>query len=290
MMRPRRALLYVPGSDWPKMQKAVGMGADCVCLDLEDGVAPDKKIEARALASQALRELGFGLSERLVRINAAGSGLETDDLEALLPARPDGIVLPKAADADQVRQISERIAAFEQKQGLKTLSIRLIAQIESARGLVNIKEIASADARLNALIFGSEDFAYDVGARRTPEGDEIFYARSKVVAHAAAFGLQAIDMLWVDFKDGAGLQRLAAQGAQLGYSGMQVIHPDQIAPVQRAFTPSAAELAAAQRIVDAYTENIKEGRGVFALDGRMVDLPIVKAAQRVLARGGAIGQ
>lgn len=286
MMRPRRTLLYVPGSDWHKMEKAAGLAADCVCLDLEDGVAPDKKEEARQLAARALRELKFGPSERLARINAVGSDLELGDLEAVLPAMPDGIVLPKAADAGQVRQISERIAAFEEKQGLRTFSIRLIAQIESARGLVNIKDIAGADARLDALIFGSEDFAHDVGATRTPEGEEILYARSKVVAHAAAFGLQAIDMLWVDFKDKIGLHRVAAQGARLGYSGMQVIHPDQIAPVQAAFTPSAAEIAAAQRIVDAYEHNLKEGRGAFALDGKMVDLPIVKAAQRVLARGG----
>jgi len=286
MMRPRRALLYVPGSDWHKMQKAVGLGADCVCLDLEDGVAPDKKTEARALVVRALRELDFGSSERLVRINAVGSGLETDDLEAVLLARPDGVVLPKAADADQVRQVSERMAAFEEQHGLKKLSIRLVAQIESARGLVNIKDISGADARLDALIFGSEDFANDVGAKRTSDGEEILYARSKVVAHAAAFGLQAIDMLWVDFKDAAGLKRVAAQGARLGYSGMQVIHPDQISPVQSAFTPSEAEVAAAQRIVDAYDQNVKEGRGAFALDGKMVDLPIVKAAQRVLARGG----
>ena len=286
MMRPRRTLLYVPGSDWHKMEKAAGLAVDCVCLDLEDGVAPDKKGEARQLAARALRQLKFGRSERLARINAVGSDLELGDLEAVLPAMPDGIVLPKAADAGQVRQISERIAAFEEKQGLRTFSIRLIAQIESAKGLVNIKDIAGADARLDALIFGSEDFAHDVGATRTPEGEEILYARSKVVAHAAAFGLQAIDMLWVDFKDAAGLQRVAAQGARLGYSGMQVIHPDQIAPVQAAFTPSAAEIAAARRIVDAYEHNVKEGRGAFALDGKMVDLPIVKAAQRVLARGG----
>jgi citrate lyase beta subunit len=286
MMRPRRTLLYVPASDWHKMEKAAGLAADCVCLDLEDGVAPNKKEEARQLSARALRELKFGPSERLARINAVGSDLELGDLEAVLPAMPDGIVLPKAADAGHVRQISERIAAFEKEQGLRTFSIRLIAQIESAKGLVNIKDIAGADARLDALIFGSEDFAQDVGATRTPEGEEILYARSKVVAHAAAFGLQAIDMLWVDFKDKAGLQRAAAQGARLGYSGMQVIHPDQIAPVQAAFTPSAAEIAAAQRIVDAYVHNLKEGRGAFALDGKMVDLPIVKAAQRVLARGG----
>jgi citrate lyase beta subunit len=286
MMRPRRALLYVPGSDWRKIEKAAGLGADCVCIDLEDGVAPDKKGEARQLAARALGELNFGKSERLVRINAVGSGLELEDLAAVLAAKPDGIVLPKAADAGHVRLISETITAFEKKHGLNALRIRLIAQIESARGLVNIKEIASADERLDALIFGSEDFASDVGAKRTPEGEEIFYARSAVVAHAAAFGLQSIDMLWVDFKDRAGLQRAAAQGARLGYSGMQVVHPDQIATVQSAFTPSAAEIEAAQRIVEAYERNLEEGRGAFALDGKMVDLPIVKAAQRMLARGG----
>lgn len=286
MMRPRRVLLYVPGSDWRKIEKAAGLGADCVCIDLEDGVAPDKKNEARQLATRALGELNFGRSERLVRINAAGSGLEIDDLAAVLPTGPDGIVLPKARDADMVRQISEIITAFEMKQALDPFRIRLIAQIESAMGLVNIKEIAGADERLDALIFGSEDFASDVGAKRTPEGEEIFYARCAVVAHAAAFGLQAIDMLWVDFKDQAGLQRAATQGARLGYSGMQVVHPDQIAAVHNAFTPSAAEIKAAQRIVDAYGQNVKEGRGAFALDGKMVDLPIVKAAQRVLARGG----
>lgn len=288
MMRPRRALLYVPGSDRRKIEKAAGLGADCVCIDLEDGVAPNMKVEARQEAARALRTLDFADSERLVRVNAAGSGLELDDLAAVLAAKPDGVVLPKAADATQVSKISKVIAGFEKKQGWKKNSIRLIAQIESALGLVNIKEIAAADPRLDALIFGSEDFASDVGAQRTAEGEEIFYARSAVVAYAAAFGLQAIDMLWTDLKDLAGLQRVAVQGARLGYSGMQVIHPDQIAPVQAAFTPSAKELAAARRVVDAYQQNMRAGRGAFELDGKMVDLPIMKAAQRVLARGGKI--
>jgi citrate lyase subunit beta-like protein len=286
MMRARRALLYVPGSDWHKIEKATGLGVDCVCLDLEDGVAPNMKTEARQLAVKALRELDFGRSERLLRINAVGSGLELEDLAVGLPAGPDGIVLPKATEFSQVQEVSAAITEFELAEGLQAGSIRLLAQIESARGLVNLKEIAGADARLDALIFGAEDYANDVSATRTPEGSEIFYARSAVVAHAAAFGLQAIDMLWVDFKDASGLQRVAAEGARLGYSGMQIIHPDQITAVQTAFTPSAEEMAAARRIVDAYTENLRAGRGAFALDGKMVDLPIVKAAQRVLARGG----
>ncbi|MCW5877485.1 MAG: CoA ester lyase [Anaerolineales bacterium] len=285
-MRARRALLYVPASDWHKLQKAATLGADCVCLDLEDGVAPNMKAEARQLALRALQELDFGRSERLVRLNGAESGLQAEDLAATLPGRPDGLVLPKVSHPEQLRQISQQIVQHEAAQGWPAGSLALLAQIESALGLVNAREIASGEPRLQALIFGAEDYASDLGAKRSTEGREVAYARSAVVTFAAAYGLQAIDMLWVDFRDGEGLARLAAEGAGLGYSGMQIIHPSQIEPVQNAFTPSTEELAAARRVVEAYEANIAEGRGAFALDGKMVDMPIVKAAQRVLARAG----
>jgi citrate lyase beta subunit len=283
-MKARRALLYAPGSDWHKMEKAAASGADSVCLDLEDGVAPNRKVEARQLVVRALNDLDFGKSERLVRVNSADSDLVNEDLEAVLAAQPDGIVMPKVANGDQVRTISAKIGLAEQAQKLDKKSIILLAQIESAIGLVNIKEIAGADERLDALIFGAEDFAGDVGAKRTIEGAEVFYARSAVVTHAAAFGLMAIDMLWVDFKDQAGLKRMAEQGARLGFSGAQIIHPDQIKPAQLAFTPTAKEVEAAKRLVDAYEQNSKEGRGAFALDGKMVDMPMVVSARRVLTR------
>ncbi len=285
-MRARRALLYVPASDWHKVQKAAALGVDCVCLDLEDGVAPTMKAEARQLALRALQELDFGRSERLVRLNGAESGLQAEDLAALLPGRPDGVVLPKVSEPGPLRQISQQIGQYETAQGWPAGSLALLAQIESALGLVNVREIASGEPRLQALIFGAEDYASDLGAKRSPGGSEVAYARSAVVTFAAAYGLQAIDMLWVDFRDGEGLARLAAEGAGLGYSGMQIIHPDQIEPVHKAFTPSPEELAAARRVVEAYEANIAEGRGAFALDGKMVDMPIVKAAQRVLARAG----
>ncbi|UYN88654.1 MAG: CoA ester lyase [Anaerolineales bacterium] len=285
-MRTRRTLLYVPGSDWRKMEKAAGLGADCVCLDLEDGVAPSSKAEARTLIAKALTELDFGRSERLVRVNAADSGLQAEDLQIASHPNLQGIVLPKAASAADVQAVGVRLQQAERERGLAANTLSLLAQIESAMGLVNLKDIASADKHLVALIFGSEDFASDLGAIRTQEADEIFYARSAVVTHAAAFGLQAIDMLHVNFKDSAGLMQLAAQGARLGYSGMQVVHPDQIAPVLAAFTPSAEETAWAQRVVDGYTRHAAEGRGAFALDGKMIDMPLVKAAQRVLARAG----
>jgi len=283
-LRARRTLLYVPGSDWRKMEKAAGLGADCVCLDLEDGVAPASKAEARTLITKVLSELDFGRSERLVRVNAADSGLQAEDLQLARHPNLQGIVLPKAANAAEVQAAGAVLQQAEQQRNLAPNTLSLLVQIESAMGVVNLKEIAGADAHLAALVFGSEDFASDVGAIRTPEAEEIFYARSAVATYAAAFGLQAIDMLHVNFKDSAGLFRLAAQGARLGYSGMQIVHPDQIAPVVAAFTPSAEEVQWAQRVVDGYEQHAAEGRGAFALDGKMIDMPLVKAAQRVLAR------
>jgi citrate lyase subunit beta-like protein len=288
-MRARRALLYMPGSDWHKIEKATTLGADSVCLDLEDGVAPNRKAEARETVARALHSLDFHRSERLARINAVGSGLETDDL-AVLPARPAGIVIPKAASGDQVRWVSEQIAEVEKAQGWPSGEIRIIAMIESARGLENLSQIAGSDGRLDALVFGAEDYAADVGAIRTPAGTEVLYARSAVVATAAAFDLQAIDLLYLDFRDTEGLVKEARRGAELGYAGMQVIHPNQIAPVQEAFTPDDAAIVYALRVVQANREQQAAGSGAFALDGKMIDMPTVKAAERVLARARTAGK
>ncbi|OQY92201.1 MAG: hypothetical protein B6D41_08400 [Chloroflexi bacterium UTCFX4] len=278
--RARRCILYVPGSDTRKMEKAATLGADCVCFDLEDGVAWNQKENARPLVARALRELNFGVSEKLARINAIGSGMERADLEAVVPARPDAIVIPKVSDAEQIKWVSETIQRLETGDS----PIVLIGMIENARGLMNVREIASADARLRALIFGAEDYAADVGATRTREGLEVLYARSAIVAACAASGIQAIDLLYLDFRDPQGLRTEATRGAQLGYAGMQAIHPNQVEIVQAAFTPSADAIANAQRIVEAARDHLNAGHGAFALDNKMVDMPIIKAAERVLAR------
>lgn len=289
-MHARRALLYVPGSDLRKIEKATTLNADSVCLDLEDGVAANRKAEARVTLAQALRSLDFGRSERLARINAIGTGLELDDLADVLLARPDGVVIPKVNDGDQVRWVSKQIDAVETANGWPNGSIYLIAMIESARGVVNLREIAGADSRLQALIFGAEDYAADAGATRTPESTEVLYARSAVVAAAAAFNLQAIDLLYLDFNNVNGLKVEARRGMQLGMAGMQVIHPNQIAPVQEVYTPDDAAIAQAQRVVEANAAHQASGSGAFALDGKMVDMPIVKAAERVLTRARAAGK
>jgi citrate lyase beta subunit len=289
-LRARRALLYVPGNETRKIEKAATLGADAVCLDLEDGVAPNRKAEARTAIANALQNLDFGKSEKLARINAVGSGLEQEDLAALVPAHPDAIVIPKVSDADQIKWVSARLLELEQAYGMERSSIGLIGMIENARGVINLATISSADARLEALIFGGEDYAADVGATRTLEGMEVLYARSAVVTACAAFGLQAIDLLFLDFRDPDGLRLEATRGAQLGYAGMQVIHPNQVPIVQQVFTPDDAAIANAKKIVEAAHANLAAGHGAFALDNKMVDMPIIKAAERVLARARAADQ
>ena len=280
----------MPGDDLRKIRKATTLNVDCVCMDMEDGVALNRKAEARQTIAEALQSLDFGRSERLARINAIGSGFEAKDLATVLPARPDGIVIPKVESAEQIRWVSGIIAGHESQNGWQAGGICLLVVVETARGIVNLAQIAAADGRLQGIIFGAEDFAGDIGATRTPEGWEVFYARSAVVTHAAAFNLQAIDMVYIDFNDLEGLRREALEGARLAYAGKQVIHPNQVAPVQQAFTPSDEAIAYARRVIQAFEENQQAGKGAFALDGKMIDAPILKAAERVIALAGAAGK
>lgn len=289
-MRSRRALLYMPGSDRKKIEKAATLGVDCICMDLEDGTALSKKAEARQVIANAMREINFGRAERCIRINSVGSGFEQDDLPAALDARPDSIVLPKVETPGQVQWVSSEIESYELAHGLPLGGIRLLIGVETARGILNLKEIASADKRLDAIIFGAEDFAASVGATRSRNGWEVLYARSAVVVACAANDLQAIDMVFIDFKDPVNLRIEAAQGASMGFSGKQIIHPSQVQPVQEAFTPNDEDITYAWRVVETFEAHQQEGRGAYELDGKMIDMPLLKAAQSVLARARAAGK
>ncbi|MDP3184205.1 MAG: CoA ester lyase [Anaerolineales bacterium] len=288
-MRARRALLYMPGDDRHKIEKALTFGVDCICMDMEDGVTLNRKDDARHTIARALRELDFGRTEKLARINAVGSGLEKDDIEAVLPYHPDGIVIPKIESLEQIQWASEIIEAAELAHGWPVNSIRILVDVETAKGILNLREIAS-HPRLDALIFGAEDFAADIGATRTAEAWEVFYARSAAVTAAAAYGLQAIDMVTIDFHNIEKIRAEALFGARLGYTGKQIIHPNQVAPVQEAFTPEDESIVNARRLVEAFEEHQKKGAGAFALDGKMIDMPLLKAAQGVLERARAAGK
>jgi citrate lyase beta subunit len=289
-MHSRRALLYMPGDDRRKIEKATTLGVDCICMDMEDGVAITRKTEARAVIAQAMKELDFGKSERCIRINSFGSGFEKFDLAAAVATNPDTIVVPKIETARQVKEISEYIEMYELSARMAVGSIRMLVGVETAKGILNLKEIAEAEKRLEAIIFGAEDFAASVGATRTKESTEVLYARSAVVTACAANELQALDMVYIDFRDVEGLRAEAGEGARLGFSGKQIIHPNQVEAVQEAFTPSDEAIEYAQRVVRAFSASQREGKGAFALDGKMIDMPLLKNAQKVLDRAKAAGK
>jgi citrate lyase beta subunit len=280
----------MPGDDRRKIEKATALGVDCICMDMEDGVAITRKAEARAVIAQAMKDLDFGKSERCIRINSIGSGLEKQDLVAALVTDPDAIVVPKIETADQVKWVSDHIEKYELSSRQAVGRIRLLVGMETAKGILNLKEIASADKRLEAIIFGGEDFAASVGAVRTKEATELLYVRQAVVTACAANDLQAIDIVYLDFRDSEGLRVEAEQGAGFGFSGKQVIHPNQVPVVQEAFTPSDSAIEYAKRIVESFESSQKQGRGAYALDGRMIDMPLLKNAEKVLDRARAAGK
>ncbi len=279
----------MPGDDRHKVDKAITLGVDCICMDMEDGVSLSRKPLARATIAKTLQELDFGKSEKLARINAVGSGLEKEDILAVLPFHPDGIVIPKLEELSQIQWASELMEAAELEHGWPVNSLRLLVDVETPKGILNLKEFAG-HPRLDALIFGGEDFAAAVGATRTKDAIELLYGRQATVTAAAAFGLQAIDIVSVDFKDMEALRAEAEFGARLGFTGKQIIHPAQVEPVQAAFTPGAEVIAEAKRIVDGFDLSQKQGKGAFALDGKMIDMPLVKNARKVLERARAAGK
>ncbi|MFN8399762.1 MAG: CoA ester lyase [Anaerolineales bacterium] len=288
-MHSRRALLYMPGDNWKMITKSITLGVDSICMDMEDGTAINKKAEARATIAKALQELDFGASEKLARINSVGSGWEKEDIEAVLPYHPDGIVIPKVESFEQVEWASRIIEDAELKHGWKVNSIRILIGVETAKGILNLKEIA-AHPRLDAIIFGGEDFAASIGAVRTKDAIELLYARQAVIVACAAYDLQPIDIVTIDYKDLEALKVEAEFGARLGFSGKQVIHPNQVQAVQEAFTPSAEAIAYARRIVETFEASQKEGKGAYSLDGKMIDMPLLKNAQKVLYRAQAAGK
>lgn len=284
MDRSRRSLLFAPGDDARKLSKAAQSNADCVILELEDGVAPDRKVTARETVREAARTLDFGRRERLIRVNGADTSFFEADLQHTIGAHPDGYVLPKVESAADVQRICRMLDAAERERGWPARGIGLLILVESPRGVLNLREICEADARLQAIIFGAEDYASVVGARRTPEATEVLFARSAVVNACGAYGLQPIDMVFIDFNDDAGLEQECLRGRQLGFVGKQVIHPRQIDVVNRCFSPSEEEVAWARRVVEGFRASQAEGYGAFALDGKMIDLPVVRQAERILSQ------
>ncbi|KAL1419080.1 hypothetical protein MTO96_005196 [Rhipicephalus appendiculatus] len=267
---PRRAVLYVPGSDERKITKAFGLDADCMVLDCEDGVAANKKKEARETVA---RRMIFGASLGLLTC-------------------PTRCWLPKVEEIKQLDWVRDQV---ERALGKRQHQLELIVCIETALGLLNCHQLLQhassmthSRLQLAGLLFGSDDFTASIGARRTPEATEVLMARQQLVVLAKAYGLQAIDMVTIDLKNEELLRRQCAEGAAMGFTGKQVIHPSQIAPTQEAFAPTPAQLDRAQRLVKEFHQHQQEGKGAFVFEGSMIDMPSVRQALNIVEADQAI--
>lgn len=283
MIRLRRTMLFVPGNNPGMLQNAGVFGADSVILDLEDAVAPAEKDAARLLVANALRHVDYGASEKVVRINPLDSFAE-EDIKAIVPCRPDALLVPKVQSADDIRHIAELV-----EQAADSTPVRLIALLETPAGIAEAYQIGKAHPRLAGLALGAEDYTAALGAARTLEGTEILMARAMVVNAAAAAGIQSIDTPYTDVNDEAGLLRDTAFAKKIGFKGKLTINPRQIDPIHSSFNPSEADVFWAQRVIAAIRQAEAEGSGVASLDGKMVDAPIVQRARQVLYLAKLIG-
>lgn len=276
-----RTLLFAPGSDEMKARKALGLNPDGIILDLEDAVALSEKSRARQLVAGLLRQTTG--KKVFVRINSLVSPFALEDMRQVLEAKPYGLMLPKAERKQDVYTVDWIMTQLEQEFAIPPGHTQLIPLIESAVGVENCLGILSASARVKQVAFGALDYTADLGTSYTKSGEEILYARSRLVVASRAAGKEGpIDTVFPDVKDIEGLKQETALVKQLGFRGKLVIHPGQIEPVHQVFNPGEAEAEGSKRIVAAFEEAQAKGLGVFQLDGKMIDAPVLKRAQQIL--------
>jgi citrate lyase subunit beta/citryl-CoA lyase len=273
--RPRRSVLFTPAGRADRWHKTLKAGkADVAVIDLEDAVPMAEKENARKAVARALKDAPDSRTERALRINTWPSALAAADLAAITPGSVDLILVPKAERAEDVKDLDAALSA-------RGDDARLMLIVETARGVLHADRFPPASDRVVALAFGAEDYAATVGARRTHRATEVLWARSRTVAAAAAYDVQAIDQVYVDYKDAEGFLEECRFAAQLGYEGKMLIHPDQVAIAHGAFAPTEAQMAQAQRIIEAVTAAGGDV-GVVIVDGRMIDGPLIAQARRIM--------
>jgi citrate lyase beta subunit len=296
--RSPRSYLIAPGSNPAMLAKAASSVADAVCLDLEDAVAPGEKAGARANVAEALRTLDFGARLRLIRVNALDTAYTYRDLIEVVEAagaQLDLIIVPKVERAADVLFVDTLLTQIERRQGLPPGRIGIEAQIETARGCLNADTIAAATPRLAALIFGMGDYAASLGMPldaigapdqndRSYPGHRWHYVMSRIVTAARAYGLRALDGPFAPFRDLDGLREAAEVARVLGFDGKWCIHPGQLATVNAAFTPPAAQVAWARTVLDEYARATAQGQGAITVEGRMIDAASLRMAEAIIAR------
>jgi citrate lyase subunit beta/citryl-CoA lyase len=285
--RLRRSRLYLPGSEPKYFINAALHGPDAIILDLEDSVHHAEKDAARILVRNTLRAVDFGSCERMVRINQLPLGLQ--DLTEVIPEEPDLILIPKVERPEQVSQADRMIDELKSRDRIER-PIWLMPIVESALGIENAFAIATVTPNIAALTIGLEDYTADLGVVKTLEGSESQYARTRLVNAAKAAGIQAIDSVFGDVGDLAGLRQWGESSRALGFEGMGCIHPSQIPVIHEAFTPSQIEIEKALKIVTAFEEAQARGLGVVSLGSKMIDPPVVERARKLVATAKAMGK
>jgi len=283
-LNPLRSLLFTPGNHARRVEKALGLDADAVILDLEDAVAAAEKPAARATVIDTLGQPRVGGPLVYVRINAADTEWYDDDLAAVIGPGLDGIVIPKAETPAELAAADARMAELEQAAGLTPGALDLLPIVETGAGMAAVRAMAAAGTRVRCLSFGAADYAVDMGMRWTRDEAEMTPARAEVALASRAGGLEApIDTVWTRLDDAEGMANSAARVRDLGFQGKLCIHPNQIAPIHAAFTPSAEEAAFADKVIAAFAAAEAEGSASISVDGHFVDYPIVERARRTLA-------
>ena len=276
-----RSLIFVPGNNPRFLEKAKSLSADVVCFDLEDSVPDKEKKNARTLIKSALKKRNQYSSSVFARTNSPDSNKIEADLKEIVQKGIDGIVIPKVNSAKEIKKIEKIISSLEKKRKIR--GIRLIPSIESALGVMNCYEIASASKRIDAIVFGIFDLLNDIGIEYTkgnPPGAK--YSRYKIPVAATAAGVYAIDGIWQDIKDTSGLKKDCEVGKSLGYVGKSVIYPDQIRTVHKIFHPNKTEISWAKKVCNVYKKSTKKGKGAVVVDGKMIDEVHYKRAKALL--------
>jgi citrate lyase subunit beta/citryl-CoA lyase len=284
MGHSRRSLLYVPGDSEKMLQRSVGLPADVLLLNLEDGVAASKKDHARDTVVQALDDVDFGSHEIVIRINSPDSDIGRRDLSAVVPLKPDGICLPKIEKQNEVLAVDDAIRKLEILHSIPEGTVRLHAMIESASGVLRSAEIAAASPRMASLVFGSADFAKDIRCRIGEDRQELLLALQAIVLACRAAGIDAIDAPCFDIPNSSLLRRESMHARSLGFDGKSALHPGQLAVINHVFDVSAEEIAWAERVLAELDAAEQRGKALSTLDGTLIDNPHRAAALRILRR------
>ena len=279
----RRSMLFLPGNNPNMLINGNYLGADAVIFDLEDAVSPNEKDAARILVRNTMRYMDFNGCEIIVRINSIDTEYWKEDLETIIPEKPDLILLPKTCVPDDVILVDEYIAQVEKKCGIENRTVGIIALIETALGIENSYKIASCSSRVNALFLGAEDLTADLQCKRTKEGREIEYARTRLVVAARAAGIDVYDTPFTDVNDDDGIVEDAKTAKALGFTGKASISPRHVEIINEVFSPTKAEIDYAYEVMDAISLAKQMGKGAISLHGKMIDAPIVARAERNIA-------